>query len=1049
MKYIHLSIYLMLQYFYGVFTIQSLSVSPFAILALCTLPAPVNVTIDSLNFHHVLRWIPGPGTPPGTMYKILHRENNMALQLQHQTNMTNQMLDLKYPKEEYRLCVQASHELLESPVTVITFTPFTQTVIGPPTLSLDGCGNCLVINITLPEMETIQNVYGSTVSFQIDWKRAGETLIKETRTTHLSYMLENLNVGTEYCVRVHTMITTNQKTQPSEWKCAHTSIVEANRVPAVVAGVSVLLIVSGAGLMVLMFVLFYTGFLCKLKTHLPRSLTALVEGYLVTPERIFPDLVSISSEPEQQGKASQQKHTTTERTRTEQGRKREEEDEEEEGGNGMVYMDRDAGLSFDSSSSTIQSQEASGANVALLNVAGHSGGLSFETAAEEEEEVPVGVVVLGGQGQSEVKGELTKVISCLDGDQPRPLGLVRLGGEEEKEMREVEKEMREETSGNVNLFSVTLGALKREEEEHETDVLLGCSKQEQKPLLPIDSLQMTLGLDSMGSQGEIQEDTGLVLSRADCTHKYFEYSDRHAVSCTKTYSDCLVTHTGTVQSHNETEEEEEDFSGYMGHLIWMITWLLQTHSAVCDLPAPVNVTLSSRHFVHELRWDPGSGSPRSVYYRVMIFSSRGGQFWEVVAGCEHVESPLVCNLTKAFSSRSQTYYNKVFAVSGDEVSPPGNQSGFKPIDGTLLDPPVVSVKACGSTLCVNLKPPVDGLWDVYDSFRYSLSIRSSRHGAKYSEEMTSLKEKILNNLAPGREYCVSVRIRDSEERSDKNSSYSQPHCAFTAAKYNADAEISVVLCLLVLSGLLTTTLLFRTGFICLRRHLPEVLSSIQHHEESLYTVPCDEKPCPSVLPVPPSPPSGSTGKDTESEEESETETERSSGGGQGYKTRGITAGLTSHNPLSSSSSSRAEVFLHPYLSTRSLASPTDGLSMSLSNNHPPSGPSQTSQLTEPAQCASRGQDLSFSLSSERDTGGFHPEEESCLDVNLLSVTLGRHEEMKDPEPRSLGEPPEPTTPFLPSDTKCWATEPAITQTHTATSEEEEEEDEEYFGYMRR
>ena len=57
--------------------------------------------------------------------------------------------------------------------------------------------------------------------------------------------------------------------------------------------------------------------------------------------------------------------------------------------------------------------------------------------------------------------------------------------------------------------------------------------------------------------------------------------------------------------------------------------------------------------------------------------------------------------------------------------------------------------------------------------------------SKYSEEMTSLKEKVLNNLAPGREYCVSVRIRDSEERSNKNSSYSQPHCAFTAAKYNA------------------------------------------------------------------------------------------------------------------------------------------------------------------------------------------------------------------------------------------------------------------------
>ncbi|KAM9447820.1 uncharacterized protein ACWYII_013192 isoform 1-T5 [Salvelinus alpinus] len=727
MKRFLLTIYLMLQCFY----------------ALCTLPAPVNVTIDSLNFHHVLRWIPGPGTPPGPMYKIFRRENNVTLQLQHQTNMTNQKLDL-YPKEEHRLCVQASHDLLESPLAGITFTPFTETVIGPPILSLDGCGNCLVINITLPEMRTIQKVYGSTVSFQIDWKRAGETQFKETRTRHLSYMLENLKVGAEYCVRVHTKITTNKNTQLSEWKCAHTSIVEPNRVPAVVAGVSVLLIVSGAGLMVLMFVLFYTGFLCKLKTHLPRSLTALVEGYLVIPERTVPDLVSISSEPEKQGKALTPKahHNRENSNRAgeeEEEEEEEEEDEEEEEGNGAVYMDRDAGLSFDSSSSTTQSQDASGANVALLNGAGLSGGLSFEAAAEEEKEAPVVVVVLEGQGQREVKGELAKIISSLNGEQPRPLGLVGLGGEEEKEMTEVEeeeKEMRGETSGNVNLFSVTLGALKREEEEHEnetdvllgcskqeqkpllpidslqrtlgldsmgsegeeeeggndyymdcapklsskssagtiqsqdasganvalntvghsgglsfeaaaeeeeeapvvvlvgqgqsevkgelvkvissqdrdqprplglvglggeeeeetkeekereetsinvnlfsvtlealkredeneTDVLLGCSKQEQKPLLSIDSLQRTLGLDSMGSQGEIQEDTGRVLTppQTDCTHKYSEYSDRRAVSCTKTYSDCLVTHTGTLQSHNETEEEE-DFSGYMGH----------------------------------------------------------------------------------------------------------------------------------------------------------------------------------------------------------------------------------------------------------------------------------------------------------------------------------------------------------------------------------------------------------------------------------------------------------------------------------------------------
>ncbi|XP_038870841.1 uncharacterized protein LOC120064374 isoform X1 [Salvelinus namaycush] len=532
--------------------------------ALCSLPAPVNVSIESLNFHHVLRWRAGPGTPPGTVYKISRRKNH-SLQFLHQTNMTSHGLDLKFPKEEHKFCVWASRNLSESPVVETTFTPFTQTVIGSPILSLDGCGNCLEINITLLEIETIKKIYGKSLSFDIYWKRAGETKPQMTQTTNVAYMLENLEVGMEYCVRVYTRISTNHNTRSSGWKCAYTSILEPNRVPTVVAGVSVVLSVSGVGLMVLTFGLFYMGFLCKLKTHQPRGLTALVEGFFLIPERTIPDLVSISSKTEEQGKARRSK-THHDRENSNQAGEEEEEEEEEEGGNDD-YMDRAAGLSSDSSSSTTQSQDASGANVALLDTAWHSGGLSSGVAAaEEEREAPVGVMVLGCQAQGEVTGEQARVISSFDGDRPRPLGLGGLGGEEEKE-REVEEK---ETSGNVNLFSVTLGALKRDEEgeyEEETDFLLEFSKQEQKPQLPIDSLQRNLRPGSMRSPSEIQEDTGLVLTlpQTVCTWIYSEYSNRHADSSTETHTGYLVTHTGTGQADNETEEEEEDFSGYMGH----------------------------------------------------------------------------------------------------------------------------------------------------------------------------------------------------------------------------------------------------------------------------------------------------------------------------------------------------------------------------------------------------------------------------------------------------------------------------------------------------
>jgi hypothetical protein len=51
---------------------------------------------------------------------------------------------------------------------------------------LDGCGNCLEINITLLEIETIKKVYGKSLSFDIYWKRAGETKVKKTTRPILS-----------------------------------------------------------------------------------------------------------------------------------------------------------------------------------------------------------------------------------------------------------------------------------------------------------------------------------------------------------------------------------------------------------------------------------------------------------------------------------------------------------------------------------------------------------------------------------------------------------------------------------------------------------------------------------------------------------------------------------------------------------------------------------------------------------------------------------------------------------------------------------------------
>lgn len=45
-------------------------VCAFLLTALTSLPAPVNLSVKSVNFHHVLHWVPGPGTPTGTEYRV-------------------------------------------------------------------------------------------------------------------------------------------------------------------------------------------------------------------------------------------------------------------------------------------------------------------------------------------------------------------------------------------------------------------------------------------------------------------------------------------------------------------------------------------------------------------------------------------------------------------------------------------------------------------------------------------------------------------------------------------------------------------------------------------------------------------------------------------------------------------------------------------------------------------------------------------------------------------------------------------------------------------
>ncbi|XP_045910211.1 uncharacterized protein LOC123973893 isoform X3 [Micropterus dolomieu] len=570
---------------------------------LSSLPAPVNVSVDSVNFRHVLRWDPGPGTPPGTQYMIIRRagyrtqlfwcrlqhvcspkhskskgeqdklshvwvpeclhqaeregscysalhtpcrisalsvfddrvKGKNGKPLPHNVTQTSLKLRLHHSKTYY-LMVQASYNQTLSPVSSkVVFTPFEDTKIGPPQLSLTGCGNCIQINISLPEADRqsgipdIQKLYDP--DFRVSWRKHNAT-VESFKTKDRNLTLENLQYGMEYCVQVHTEAHLNKNTMPSDWKCTVTSIVEPSRGPLVVGSVAALLMLVVGVLMTSMFCLYYTGLLCKQK--LPRAL--IITQYrdnILTTERIIPDPISISSESDKRRKHNNPTlPQPVTRGANAEGEGEGEGEEEEEGTH--VYMDRPQQLSSGESSCWdsvyVVGKSRPGAPGDSV--------LTMEAEVPDAEfEVKVTHVALD---QDEAKGEGAEV-SIPGVVQGHVIDTVE---EEEEGKEEVEVC---DSSGNINLFSVTLAALavceeKEKEVENTEDSLTEFLKpSNQEPLLPT-GLKWTLSHTDFPTESDDQTSVPLMLPTQE---DFTGFEGRRA----DTLSDWC---------DDETQEEEEE-----------------------------------------------------------------------------------------------------------------------------------------------------------------------------------------------------------------------------------------------------------------------------------------------------------------------------------------------------------------------------------------------------------------------------------------------------------------------------------------------------------
>ncbi|KAM8856792.1 uncharacterized protein AB9W97_020950 isoform 2-T2 [Spinachia spinachia] len=369
------------------------------------------------------------------------------------------------------LTVQASYNNTQSEKSKVSFNPFTETIIGPPKVSLSGCGNCIHVNISLPAdpssgIEDIKSVYYGA-QFRVFWMKRNEAE-QSAVTTSKSYTVNNLQIGTEYCVQVYTEINVNRNTKPSAWECTFTSRKLPSAGPVFSGAVAALVIVCGF-LVISVFCLYYTGFLCKVTTTLPKGLISLSQGYTLTPERTYPDKIYICAKMEKQ-RNNNNPPAQQAASRCTISDEEEEEEEEEEGGN--IYMDRGEHFPDDSSfqDSADESRNSKGA------VLGGSGSLKVQDTEFEVE------VRHWDLDQNQGKAEGTEVSFLPEGQVTVKL---------KKDNEEEDEHVVCESFGDINLFSVTLASLhalaaceegEEEEEQNTSDFLF-----DREPLPPTNS----------------------------------------------------------------------------------------------------------------------------------------------------------------------------------------------------------------------------------------------------------------------------------------------------------------------------------------------------------------------------------------------------------------------------------------------------------------------------------------------------------------------------------------------------------------------------------
>ncbi|XP_067421697.1 interferon alpha/beta receptor 2 isoform X2 [Emydura macquarii macquarii] len=194
---------------------------------------PQKLKMNSQNFQHILSWEAGSNTTVPTYYRVIYidiRSEEEWKIAKECSNTTHLFCNLTEEYENYvdkHLAMVQSfteHGVFNS--SIYDFNPYFSTYLGPPTVNLTACPNCINVTVKLPAVylkeRSLIDIYENldyTIMLESFDTEEKIPITNKTSKESFSYVVSSLHTNTNYCVSVAVAASLNPNSIPSALNC--------------------------------------------------------------------------------------------------------------------------------------------------------------------------------------------------------------------------------------------------------------------------------------------------------------------------------------------------------------------------------------------------------------------------------------------------------------------------------------------------------------------------------------------------------------------------------------------------------------------------------------------------------------------------------------------------------------------------------------------------------------------------------------------------------------------------------------------------------------